>query len=130
MISVQSASHKKCFPFSSSRANDSPAPWPDCASLSDAKLNDTDTDNGTVYTATLEQCSYDCMADSQVQHIYFKCLILLRSDKFHLFQCNFWQYDDRPKRCTRKTSNNTLLPGVQGDVIYIGPKVREMFCFA
>ena len=44
-----------------------PAPWPDCASLGDAKLNDTDTDNGTVYTATLEQCSYDCTADSQVR---------------------------------------------------------------
>ena len=43
------------------------APWPDCASLGDAKLNDTDTDNGTEYTATLEQCSYDCTADSQVQ---------------------------------------------------------------
>ena len=38
-------------------------------------------------------------------------------------QCNFWQYEDRPKRCTRKTGNTTLLPGINGDIIYIGPNV-------
>ena len=44
---------------------DSTAPWPNCASLCDVMLKDTD--NHTVYRTTLEQCSYVCRANTKVQ---------------------------------------------------------------